>query len=396
MSNPDIQLATDRLSAKGNTYLRFYDYYAGKHALNFSSKKFKNKFGKQLQELRENLCKTVVDAPASRLEAIGFLSEQEEIKKKAWEIWKRNFLPRNAGKVHREAFKTGDAYVIVWPDLDGKGAKVYAQLAGSVTIWRSVETGETEKAAKIWTGDDKHSYLTLYYPDRIEKYVSKEKTDVVKDAAFLPRQAIGEPWPLPNPFGKVPVFHFRYNEELQDFGRSILTDVIPLNDALNKSYCDIFAAQEINAIRQRWISGIQFEVDDETGKPIVPYDFDSQAWTSQDVETKFGEFSDAELTQMLAVKQETVKDIALVSAIPPSYFNLEQTGQLYRAKPCGNSRLALRRSSRKRSDPSVKRGAKQCGSRSGSRAVPAAIPWPRSRSSGRTRLRSAMAKRSTI
>src|SRR5947209_8546494 len=152
MDNPDIKSAVEQISARGTTYKRFYDYYAGEHTLNFSSEKFKNKFGRQLQHLKENLCRTVVRAPASRLEAIGFTAGKEEIQKIAWEIWKRNQLPRNSGKVHRESFKTGDAYVIVWPDpLTGK-AKVYPQMAGSMTVWRNADTGEIEKAAKIWIG----------------------------------------------------------------------------------------------------------------------------------------------------------------------------------------------------------------------------------------------------
>jgi hypothetical protein len=133
MDNPDIKLAVEQLSGRGNTYKRFYDYYAGEHTLNFSSEKFRNKFGKQLQTLKENLCRTVVRAPASRLEAIGFTAGNEDIQKNAWEIWKRNQLPRNSGKVHRESFKTGDAYVIVWPDPQGKQVRIYPQLAGSMT-----------------------------------------------------------------------------------------------------------------------------------------------------------------------------------------------------------------------------------------------------------------------
>jgi hypothetical protein len=323
MDNPDIKLAVELLSARGSSYSRFYDYYKGKHQLNFASQKFKNKFGKQLQGLRENLCKTVVKAPASRLEVIGFQAESEDIQKKAWEIWKRNNMPKNGGKVHREAFKTGNGYVIVWPDAEGRHARIQPQLAASVAVWKSPETGEIEKAAKIWTGTDKRKYLTLYYSDRIEKYITKAEADVLNAAEFEKREVQGEAWPLPNPFGAVPVFHFVYDEELDDSGNSILEDVIPLNDALNKSYCDIFSAQEVNAIRQRWIAGIQFEKDEETGKDILPYDFDSQAWTSQDSETKFGEFSDAKLEEMLKVKGEVVRDIALVSGIPPSYFNLD-------------------------------------------------------------------------
>src|SRR5947208_3441294 len=115
----DIKPALDKLRNNSLKYKEFYDYYDGRHQLNFASDKFKNKFGKRLQRLRENLCKTVVKAPASRLEAIGFQKDKKDVQKKSWDIWKRNKMPRLSGDVHREAFKTGDSYVIVWTDEKG-------------------------------------------------------------------------------------------------------------------------------------------------------------------------------------------------------------------------------------------------------------------------------------
>lgn len=334
--NPDIQVALDTITKRAAGFQPFYEYYGGQHQINFSSEKFKNKFGKRLQKLRENLCRTVVKAPASRLEVIGFQSDSEDIQNAAWDIWKRSNMPLNAGKAHREAFKTGDAFVIVWPDSSGK-VRIHTQPAGNVAVWKDVDTGEIVKAAKRWSGNDGRVYLTLYYPDRIEKYVSKDKPEkaATDQTEFVERRVDGEAWPLKNPFGRVPVFHFTFDEETDDSSNSILTDVIPLNDALNKAYADIFVAQEFNAIRQRWATGIQFEKDPETGKTINPFDFDSQLWDGGEgngrsvggsIEPKFGEFSDANIEQMLKVKQECVRDIALVSGVPPSYFNLEQTG----------------------------------------------------------------------
>jgi hypothetical protein len=84
----------------------------------------------------------------------------------------------------------------------------------------------------------------------------------------------------------------------------------PLNDALNKSYADIFVAQEYNSMRQRYVAGLRVEQDEETGKKIEPYKPDDATWIAEDSETKFGEFTDASLQQMLKVKQETVRDIA--------------------------------------------------------------------------------------
>ena len=327
MPQSDIKSALERIRANAFKYKEFYDYYGGKHQLNFASDKFINKFGRRLQKLRENLCKTVVSAPASRLEIINFLADKKNTENPAWQLWKKSKMPLHSGAIHREAFKCGDAYVIVWTDKGGN-VRFYPQIAANMTVFRNSETDEIERAAKAWLGSDGFYYLNLYYADKIEKYVTRGKCTTLPtdEKHFDIRRVTGEDFPLLNRFGKVPVFHFRFDADMQDFGNSLLTDVIPLNDALNKTWSDIIGAQEENMRRRRYIAGLQVETDDETGKKINPFKPDDDVWISDDENTKFGEFSDANLTEMIAVKQETVKDIALVSGIPSSYFNLEQTG----------------------------------------------------------------------
>lgn len=102
--------------------------------------------------------------------------------------------------------------------------------------------------------------------------------------------------------------------------------MIPLNDALNKTWSDILGAQEENMRRRRFIAGLQCETDEESGKKINPYKPDDDVWISEQDDTKFGEFSDADTGKMLEILKRTIQSIALVSGIPPSYFNLEQTG----------------------------------------------------------------------
>lgn len=323
----DIKAALEILNAKAAKYQTFYDYYGGKHTLNFASEKFKNKFGRRLQTLRQNLCKTVVKAPASRLEIINFLSDKANTENPAWQFWKKSKMPKNCGKIHREAFKTGEAFVIVWTDKTGE-VVIQTQTAANCHVWKSGESGETEKAAKAWKGSDGFYYLTLYYSDRIEKYVTRKKpaTLPLNPKAFDVRIVDGENFPLNNPFDRVPVFQFAFDEEVDDLPNSILTDVIPLNDALNKAWADIFGAQEENMRRRRYAAGLQVETDEETQKKINPFKPDDDLWTSEDAEVKFGEFSEANVEQMLKVLEATIKGICLVSGVPPSYFNLESTG----------------------------------------------------------------------
>lgn len=327
MPQSDIKSALERLNAQAFKYKEFYDYYNGRHQLNFASDKFKNKFGRRLQKLRENLCKIVVTAPASRLEVINFLADRQNTENPAWRLWKKSKMPMSAGAIHREAIKTGDAYVLVWKDKTGN-VRFYPQISANVTVWRNAETDEIERAAKAWLGGDGFYYLNLYYADRIEKYVTRGKCAVLptNPKAFDERHVPGESFPLVNPFDKVPVFHFRFDSELMDFGNSLLADVIPLQDALNKSWADILGAQEENMRRRRFVAGLQVETDEETGKKINPFHPDDDILYSNDSETKFGEFSDADLAQMIAVLEAAVQAICLVSGIPPSYFNLDSVG----------------------------------------------------------------------
>lgn len=316
----DVNKALKRLSAQRADLEIYYNYYRRKHALNFASSKFRNKYGARLQRLSDNLCKAVVKAPVSRLDVVGFADEDLDVGNEAYTIWKRNRLALRSKTLYRETFKTGFAFVIVWPDAKGK-ARIDVQPSHSVAIWIDEETGKASLGAKIWNesagdGDAKNWYLTLYYADRIEKYVTRApKVDFpMAAAAFMPR----EDMPIVvNPYGRVPVFKFSASDD-----ESILEDVIPLQDALNKNFCDLMVAGEYNSLRQRFTSGIQYERDEETGKPIIPFDDDDRVWSTEDAEAKFGEFSDSDLEKPLKVADSIRQEIARIAGIPAHYFNI--------------------------------------------------------------------------
>lgn len=315
----DIKAALKKLATARVETSIYYRYYDGEHALNFASTKFRNKFGRRLQRLTDNLCKPVVNAPVNRLEVLNFAADgNADDQERFWQIWKQNLMPGRSKNVHREAFRTGKAYVIVWADDKGK-ARMSPQTTGDIYVWFTGESREPSKAAKLWFDEtEERHYLTLYFPDRIEKYVTTNKSKSFPNAnSFIEREVDGEPWPLPNPFARVPVFEFAAPEK-----QSILSDVIPLQDALNKHFCDLMVAGEYNSIRQRWTTGIQYEVDEETNKPIVPYDHDDPVWSTSGEEGKFGEFSDSPLEQYLKAKSDTREEIARVTGIPAHYFQM--------------------------------------------------------------------------
>lgn len=297
----------------------YKNYYDGHHGINFASEKFTTAFSKQLHKFRDNLCKTCVKAPADRLEIIGFASDAtSDVYAQSWAIWKRSQMPKNSKRIHRDAFKTGDGFAIAWAGSDGN-ARIVKQDPENCAVFYNPETDTVDYGGKLWRGLDDLLYLTIYTTDAIEKYVSKKThkngSIPANPAAFEKRAVEGETWPIAHDFGVCPLFHFGLES-------SILDDVIPLQDALNKECADLLVSSEANSLRQRWTTGISYEVDPETGKQIVPFERASQWFTASDTNAKFGEFSEATLEQFLKTIEDFRLEIASVAGIPHYYFRV--------------------------------------------------------------------------
>ncbi len=123
----------------------------------------------------------------------------------------------------------------------------------------------------------------------------------------------------------MPVFHFANNAGLGKFGKSELADVIPLQDALNKSITDMLVAMEYVALPQRWATGLEVDIDPIPGKPRVPFTPGvERIWTVGDENVRFGQFDAANLQQFLGVSNDFRAEIARVSGTPFHYLMLEQ------------------------------------------------------------------------
>jgi hypothetical protein len=289
------------------------DYYQGRHKLNFASRAFNNKYGLRFARLKDNLCRVVVNATAARLEVIDFGGDKD-FSARLWKIWKRNLMPRNAKKVHRGAIKSSKSYVVVWPDSKGK-ARIYHQEDATVYVERDPETGDINFAAKGWKNiDDNRYYLTLYYEDRIEKYITRDvlQGELGVNPDLVKRNIEGEEWPLVNEYSRIPVFEF-------DNDGSSLDDVASMQDALNKAWADLFVSMEYNAKHQRYAIGHNFKTDEETGKTIQP-DGDSQWMAIKNAEAKIGEFTSDKLEEYLKVIGMVKEEIPILSSIPSHYF----------------------------------------------------------------------------
>ncbi len=348
--NTHIEQVLYNFRRQGGRYARTARYYNGEHDLAFATEKFANTFGSLFREFALNLCPAVCDAVRDKLKIEGFsvqstglslpVSDDKKTQAKACTlnetdaIWHRNRMDIRSGEIHKEALTQGDAYAIVWPDAEGKAA-IFPNTASSITVEYDEETpGKIIWAAKFWRTRDKFTRLNLFYPDRIERYItSKPHEGGISDPKdFIPfveqsrndsdaKSKIRNPHSaIDNPYGVVPVFHFANNASIGAFGRSELEDAIPVQDGMNKSVLDMLVAMEYSAFRQRWIAGIEIDHDNE-GNVVSPFKKGIEnVWITTNPEARFGDFNTANLEQFLKVKDGFRIDIASVTGTPLYYL----------------------------------------------------------------------------
>jgi Phage portal protein, SPP1 Gp6-like. len=346
-----IEEAIHNFRIAGSRYQKPERYYRGQHDLAFATEKFENAFGSLFREFAMNLCPAVCDAIRDKLRITSFqvqspsfslpgADEQASSPKPHAEactlnIWRRNRMQLRAGEVHREALVSGDAYAIVWPDEDGHAA-IFPNRAANVTVtYDEDRPGRITRAAKFWRTADKHTRLNLFYPDRIERYISakpgegtlpepREFVPYVQSTNFslssAPKDKQAKACTLNNPYKIVPVFHFANNADIGASGRSELESAIPVQDGLNKSVLDMLVAMEYSAFRQRWVAGLEVERDDNDNV-IPPFKAGiNNLWTTPNDKAQFGDFNTTDLDQFLKVKDSFRIDMASVTGTPMYYL----------------------------------------------------------------------------
>ena len=282
-------------------------------------------------------CPAVVDSVSDRLRIIGVEADSEsggtpEIAKRAWEIWQRNRMDVRAPETHHEALLTGDGYALVYPNESGE-AVIWSIPASEIAVsYDPNRPGVVRRAARVWRDDeDARVHIDVYFPDRTERYVTHGRPRQIlgsstKPADFIPYISISDSGVLtesvqPHDYGRVPVLHFP-NRRYHAYGISELANVLPLQDALNKTLCDMLVAQEFSAFPQRWATGIEVGETDDNGRPKnPPFDYGvDRMLTAPQAESRFGAFPSTDLRQYVEVQENLRSEIARVSGTPLHYL----------------------------------------------------------------------------
>lgn len=319
MIEDDAAWALVAIRSRRPLYALRRNYYDGLHRLAFATDKFRNAFARTFSAFADNLCAVVVDTVADRLEIDGWGAGEDEAVEAA-AIWRDRRLKRTAGEIHQEALALADSYLIVWRDQEGRSVW-WPNVAEETAVRYDPERpGVVELGAKVWQAPDGRARLTLYYPDRIERYATPTRT--VNGIPSEPRSYVPygddvNPPVVLNPYGIVPVFHFANSAGIGRLGRSQIDSAIPLQDALNKSVLDGLVGSEALALPQRWGTGVETRLDPRTGEPMrEPPMMPGEVLTVSSPDARFGEFAAANLSQLIEMSESYRLEIARVTGTP--------------------------------------------------------------------------------
>lgn len=328
--NADVAWAVEDIRRRLPALTRRRRYYDGKHdSLIPDGKTLSLELRDLLKDLSDNLCDDVVDEPVSRLAITNWSCKVPGVGQKAMDLWKANRMPSRARSVHRNSYRAGDGYVMVQKDKRGR-VRFHPQQPEQIAVRYSTDDPDAiELEAKCWK-DGARYRLNLYYPDdspggaRLERFATRRvgaNGDMPQAPAFAPlRNGDGDGPVDDDPdwkgTGRLPIFHFPA-DEVGQYGQSVLTDVIPLQDVLNKSVVDLVVAMEDLALPQRYGTGIQAEYnEDGTEKPLRRRSSVGELLRVGGNEARLGQFPGADLSQFLEVQAAHRAEIARKGYLP--------------------------------------------------------------------------------
>lgn len=214
------------------------DYYEGNEGEFFADKKIADRLKKSSQVYHVNFAKMPVNTIADRLEihSLSVPQNDELTTRLNEEVWKGNGLDLRTLDMFQKTGMFGDGYYIVWPrtdkDLRVTGVKVNFVEPEKMRVFYDPEDNlRIEYAVRYWKAKGGRLRADVFYPDRVEKFITSGDGKNGKDANDWEKfETEGEEWPLPNPYGMC-VFHMR---NTFPYGRPDHLDAYGPQNALNK------------------------------------------------------------------------------------------------------------------------------------------------------------------
>lgn len=315
-------------------------YYRGEQPLRYASKEFQKYHGERYAGFSDNWVQVVSDSPVERLTTIGIKSVgEEQADVESWRIWQTNALDADSQLGFLGAVNAGRSFVLVWgdPDEPDTPCVTFEDASQCVVVYEPGSRRKRRAAMKKWQ-DGNRDFATLYLPDEVWKFSRplsrQEKSPQMASVddeieRWTPREIGDEPNPQPNPMGVVPMVELPNKPMLAEDPISDVTGVVPMQDAVNLLWAQLFTASDYASFTQRIILGAERpmvpilndkgEVIGERPVDMEKFAVDRVLWITG-ADAKIAEWSETNLNAYTDIIEVAVGHIAAQTRTPQHYL----------------------------------------------------------------------------
>jgi len=340
----DLLDAYHELCEERPKYAKAQAYYDGDVEEIFASDKVAKMLAKSnLGELDEvNFARIPVDAVVNRLDITSITVDEPQADADILDLITRNELEEEGPGLHSRACSQGDAYLMVWPEMDGDtilGVNMFVNGPSVVRVIYDEENPLRKRyAIKSWTigaGKDQVIRADLWYPDRIERWLWAGQYTTRKNK-WEAWSGDGQDSTLDTPYGEVPFFHFRTSrpygrpEHYAAFGPQALINKLVMSHAatvdyqsLPQRYGLIDPAVDQSGTQSDWDPEFPEDVGADPQSPLNPSQLRNdpgEVWLLQGLKG-VGQFQAADPNVYMLPIDRYVKAMAQVTETPMHIFD---------------------------------------------------------------------------
>ena len=310
----DLSRAFEHFKEVYLKYCAYFDYYDGNQPLRYSTERLKLAFEQIRPKFRQNWCAVVINAVLDRMDLYGWNVADETMNNVLGDVWSETGLSLESNEVHESALVCGESFLIGWKE-EGQPIEFYYNDPRRAACFYDSDRPKIKTYAAKWWDSDDGCHLLLYYPDRLERYIAsgKKMSDLrMEDSANAFR--LESDGISVNPFGVIPVFHFRNSLRSHE---SDLKNVTEIQDAINKLFCDMMVTAEFSAFPARYVIS-SAEIDTLQNAPNMIWDLPAGIEGQQN--TQVGTLEAANLNNYSGQIEALAQSISSITRTPRHYF----------------------------------------------------------------------------
>lgn len=315
-------------------------YYSGQHREPKGSKEYMAALRQFKRLATTNYIGLITTAPVERMYVRGFrFGDVGAADDEAKQIWACNDMDMQQTAIHQHAAIFGLGYALVTPpddDSDGYPIITVEDPRTAIVYHDPMRPNKRVAGLRLWQDDLSGRVLAiLYRPEGAYGFLGPQGVELQNMTLFdLKNRLLGlglagggfEPAgfiPNPDGFSDIPLVEYiwRPNSGQIPWGECDYSLQV-IQDRLNQTVYDRIAISYFQAYRQRYATGIK---TDQGGRknpqgeaPFRPGV--NTFWATQSPDAKFGEFSTADITQILEAIRDDISDMAAISKTPAHYL----------------------------------------------------------------------------